>query len=366
MTYKYIPFSAGIPFLGIPDTPEQRFPDSYDCGTIGGTEFTGRPDALEFWYKRPASTATDPGASVVAYLYKGSIEQNSVSGAVGSNPSGYMFSDPNKVMIDRDRAVLGLYKKDLRNSNGMWEAGTANINGTEVELPGLVQKDEFALIASINTRITEEAADWTKFTAEFDYEAGKKSVDPEKINVVIAAGKYFGKNDASDIAVGDEITVDDVNLVYYSRLRAANNGGVAIPEGVYEIELPVNPKDEWAEAGYDLITNVGGTFWLKGAAAEITSMTYDAPSKTMTVVVTNKGGVDVDGENTHTYKIVYKGETTFVYNGVTYTVTDYTNKTCKAIGGAGEIVIAETAINPADGVGYTTTALQFAYNKDIT
>ena len=57
--------------------------------------------------------------------------------------------------------------------------------------------------------ITENAEEWTKFHANFDY---KSDATPEMINIVIASGDYFGG--ASVVGKDNSFVVDDVKLVY--------------------------------------------------------------------------------------------------------------------------------------------------------
>lgn len=157
-----------------------------DGGAFGGIEFTGRPTGIEFMYKR--SRGADKPAeksTVVAYLWKGHWTQKDVPSTI------YMAGEPFCVdMVDRDRCVLGL---DMTGCQG-----------------GEVSKtDDAELIAVINAEITEDASEWTKFTATFDY---KSDATPEMINIVIAAGDYFGG--ASVVGKDNTLIIDDVNLIY--------------------------------------------------------------------------------------------------------------------------------------------------------
>ncbi len=163
-----------------------------DGGSFGGQAFTGRPVALEFMYKRsrgedkPAEKST-----VVAYLWKGHWTQKEVPAII------YMAGSPYCVdMVDRDRCVLGM--------------GMEGCQGGEV-----TKTDDAELIAVINVEITEDASEWTKFHADFEY---KSDATPEMINIVIAAGDYFGG--ASVVGKDNSLTVDDVKLIYAGETEA--------------------------------------------------------------------------------------------------------------------------------------------------
>ena len=173
-----------------------------DGGSFGGQQFTERPTGIEFMYKRTrGESKPDETTTVVAYLWKGHWTQKDVPAIV------YMAGDPVKVdMIDRDRCVLGM---DMTGCQG-----------------GEVSKtDDAELIAVINAEITENADEWTKFTATFDY---KTDATPEMINIIIAAGDYFGGAEA--VGEGNSIIVDNVRLLY------ADDSAVEYP-GYLNIEM---------------------------------------------------------------------------------------------------------------------------------
>ena len=116
-------------------------------------------------------------------------------------------------MVDRDRCVLGL---DMSSSLG----------------GAVTHSDDAELIAVINveiedepTTISEDNNGWKKFSAKFDY---KSDATPEMINVVLAAGNYFGG--ATAVKQGTSLIVDDVKLIY------AENDKNVYP-GVLNIEM---------------------------------------------------------------------------------------------------------------------------------
>ncbi|MCM1076839.1 MAG: PCMD domain-containing protein [Bacteroides sp.] len=157
-----------------------------DGGSFGGIKFNERPTGIEFMYKRsrgedkPAEKST-----VVAYLWKGHWTQKDVPAII------YMAGNPYLTeMTDRDRCVLGMSMDGCQ--------------GGEV-----TKTDDAELIAVINAEITEDASEWTKFSAKFDY---KSDATPEMINIIIAAGDYFGG--ASVVGKDNALTVDDVKLIY--------------------------------------------------------------------------------------------------------------------------------------------------------
>lgn len=243
-----------------------------DGGTFGGYEFTYRPDAVSFFYK-----ASGDAASVVAYTWNGTFKQADVPGNI------VLSGDPKVVtMEDRDRNIL-----DMATAQGQ----------------GVIQKG--SLIAS-NTARTAVAENWTEFTMELNY---VNSETPEKFNVIFSAGDYFNSAPVKD----HSMTVDDVKLLYYSRLKTLSVKGteVTLADGTYDYDLSESvymPKSE-EELSYTLLGK---------SPAKTVSVALDAENNTATITVknTNEGATDVDGEAEHVYTIKFKAPR--VFTGIEY------------------------------------------------
>lgn len=246
-----------------------------DGGTFGGMEFTGRPDAFSFYYKRSRGTdKPDERSSAIAYMWKGSWTQASVPGNIGKNASAVKKVD----MVDRDRCVLGY---DMTGTQG----GTVTNNGG-------------VLIASTINYITSNASDWTNALYEFDY---KTTDTPEKINIIISAGDYFAGSSA--VGKDNELTVDDVKLIYFSRLNTLSVGGNSV-EGFasdkYEYTLDTTMPAE-SEFAYTLKGNSG---------TAKASLALDTENNKATITVSNAQGEDLDGTKSHTYTLNFKAPET--------------------------------------------------------
>lgn len=157
-----------------------------DGGSFGGQAFTARPKGIEFMYKRARGAAKpEEKSTVVAYLWKGHWTQNDVPVTI------YMAGEPTKVaMTDRDRCVLGYSLEGCQ--------------GGEV-----THTDDAELIAVINAEITADSEEWVKFSADFEY---MSDATPEMINIVIAAGDYFGGADV--VGRDNSLTIDNFKLIY--------------------------------------------------------------------------------------------------------------------------------------------------------
>ena len=238
-----------------------------DGGVFGGIPFAYHPDALRLYYKRAhkvqstsAANETEK-ASVIAYSWKGTWTQKDV-------PSNTALGNPTKVdMTDRDRNVL---------FNASGTVGGAISSTSDAEL-----------ISSLEYYIEGNASEWTELVIPFTY---KTSSTPEKFNIIIAADDYFA--DRSNIGGYNQLTVDDVELLYYSELASCTYNGAAVTfvDGTATI-------DEFYDAEKLNITSNG-----HGATIE-KSMNEDTQLLTITV----KGeDVNVNSSNYHTYTIQFK------------------------------------------------------------
>lgn len=247
-------------------------------GEFGGIAFAFRPDALQFMYQ---STGSDQ-PTVLAYTWNGKFVQKEVSGNI------VVSGNPTKIdMVDRDRNVIGM--EDAPQGGEVTEKGT--------------------LVALINTRLEATTADWTKGNLEFTY---SDAAAPEKINVVFAAGDYFSISPVK----GNTLTVDDVKLIYYSRLKSLKVNGVDVPEfapDTYEYNVDAEMPVDASAIAAECMGNSGS------AKAEVA---LDAANNKATVTVTNSnvGGTDVDGEESHVYTLNFKPaqqeENILIYNGI--------------------------------------------------
>ncbi len=291
------------------------FGSQNDGGTFGGIDFTHTPDALSFYYKRSHGTASSSGATtdlnepatVLVYLWKGSWSQADVPGNIEA------LATPTKVtMVDRERNILGIAT----------EKGGA-----------VTASDDAELIASLNYSIEGDAAEWTRFIQPLEY---KTTSTPEKLNVIIAANDYFAG--ASAIGQNNTLTVDEVSLVYYSRLSALSINGVDVDgfaSDVYNYNM----------SGTELPTEEQISVTLMGRSAT-KSVAIDADAATVTITVINSD-VDVDGQKSHTYVLQY--EKAPAKEGVATDYPGYLNVTADD-GEGGLVIFAE---NKAETVTIT-------------
>lgn len=221
-----------------------------DGGSFGGASFTGKPDAMTFVYKNAAETTNQ--STAVAYLWAGTFKQADVPVYVSAS------SPATQEMTDRDRNILNI---------------TPQMGGEVTE--------KGTLVAVINQRL-DNAGDWTVATLDFDY---KSDVNPEKINIAFAAGDYFSFSPVDK----DEVTIDNVKLLYYHTLKGVNVDGTALDDFAadkYDYTIP-------ATADFDNVECL--------ALSPRATVEKSVDGDKLTVKVTNQGGEDADGLTEHTY-----------------------------------------------------------------
>lgn len=245
-----------------------------DGGTFGGIQFALRPDALQFDYTRSHGTgnyanATEP-FTVVAYTWTGQTTQKNV-------PASISMGSPAKItMYDRDRNILGIQ----------------SIYG---DAPTF--SDDFALVASINDTIFGDASAWTTLTLPFTY-AGANTV-PDKINVIFGAGRYFS---ATGIGNGNTLCVDNVKLLYYSRLSDIKvNGNSLAGFNPDKFEYYIEDASVMDTDGMvDFFNDFTGVKMGRACAVNM-----NGTGSTVKLTVTNPDGCDVDGLAKHVYSLSY-------------------------------------------------------------
>lgn len=253
-----------------------------DGGTFGGVEFTYRPDALSFYYQ--STTSTDK-PTVIAYSWKGTYSQDNVPSNIASGSSGIK----KVTMIDRDRNILG-----MTTSQG----GTVTQQGTRVSM--------------INTRLNAEQSSWKEEVIPFEYSSSDK---PEKINVIFSAGDYFNSSPVKT----NTLTVDEIKLLYYSRLASLSVNGASVA-GFASDKYNYDLSDTELPAEDNVTYTFLGTSGMQRA-------TVSTEGNVMTITVSNSNGgecTDVDGKSAHTYTLTFKEKTEEpvveyggnIYNGV--------------------------------------------------
>lgn len=271
--------APGYLSLGTPWNAAKALPGitEKDGGTFGGIDFSYRPDAIRFSYKRSHGKAGSPEAevkegaenlnetaSVVALLWKGKY-----SSSVGVGVE-VMASPAKETMVNREKDVMGMITD------------------------GVTKSDDAECIATINYAIEGDQAEWKTLTIPFNYTS---DATPEKINVIFSSADYFGDREA--IGAGNSLTIDNVELIYNSQLASLAYNGTAI-EGFDKDNQYYTVTGEYTD---DCLTAVSD-----GAGASV-KVSYNAENRIATITVEGND-IASNPENKHEYYVMFAPETT--------------------------------------------------------
>lgn len=182
-----------------------------DGGTFGGIKFVGRPDAVEFKYKRDTENVSEAG-NVIVYAWKGSWTQQDVPGDIA------LGATTKTAMVDRDRNVVGMTLDGCQGGS-------------------VTSSDDASCIFKLDSEIGFET-NWTTFSKELEYTSDE---DPENINVIFSANGNYWSNVVKE---GNGLHIDGVKLIYYSQLNGIKIAGTEIANftpdnyNYYVAELP--------------------------------------------------------------------------------------------------------------------------------
>ncbi|MCQ2334406.1 MAG: hypothetical protein MJZ89_01060 [Paludibacteraceae bacterium] len=252
------------------------------AGTYGGIAWTHRPDTMTVWIKRTGNNTADENYNIVFYSWVGRAEGYSYKAKDGSCtavPSTYIYDGEPDIRITNDANECTTVTPGQQVAEG-WIYERANYaNWTKIKIP----------ILYLNNNI------------------------PEKCNVIFSASNYPNFGATTGLYAGNTLIVDDVELIYSSRIQKLyiggrewkgfdpNNTGIqtySLGQGATSI-----PQIE-ARRGAGTITNVHNqtaTFAgrvLSGSEISITNGTVDGTPTVITVF-------SEDGSSSTQYQIQF-------------------------------------------------------------
>ena len=167
-----------------------------DGGVFGGIAFTYHPDAVRLTYKHDISNGAE-NMSVIAYLWKGTWTQKDVP----SNTAVGVFSWATATKVTMTDRIHNILDKQCLTGGDITHTSDA----------ALIAKVEYYSNTTVNSWTTQE------FPLDYGAFAGQP-VNVEKLNIVIASNGLF--DDRSTIKEGNNVVVDDVELVYWHALSS--------------------------------------------------------------------------------------------------------------------------------------------------
>lgn len=242
---------------------------THDGGTWGGLSFNLRPDAFSFFYKREyGSNSPSENASFIGYIWKGDYSQSDVPVTIVASGS------PNKTtMTNRERNILGM------------ETPTGG---------AVTSTSDAALIAKAIVTEAGAVSSWTKKIIEFEY---LNDYTPSYINLIFSANDYFSTASATK---GNSLSIDDVILIYYSRLSDIKLNGQSVSG--FSPDRFSYTLDQYMP---DNVSAALSTTLLGGGKSASVNIVPDAANDRVSIKVTGVDA-DVDGNSEHTYTLQFK------------------------------------------------------------
>lgn len=242
-------------------------PDDSDGGSIGGLDFTHRPDSIIGFFKRTLGEENpNEPAKIIVYSWKGTTSSQAPANTGSFADMGMKTEDaPRQTLVDRDIDILG-------KATGKPADGITLISNTEYDINGALNE-------------------WTEISVPINYLSDET---PEKLNVILSASNYY---DRSQIGKDNKLWADDVRLVYNAKLKSITLDGKALAsfdEDVFEYTLPESEKAKVLEA----------KAWGKDALVDIRQEGNQA-----IITVTDE---TAKGEKSYTYRITFHGEATVI------------------------------------------------------
>lgn len=338
--WSYAKTSGNI-FTGI------KIEDS-DGGTFGGKDFSYKPDAISFDYKRILNedgakehVNTAEPATIVAYGWKGSFSK---SQNVGYNGSA-------ETMVDRDRYVLGK------------------------ETDGVTKSDDAELIYELEYQIEGEQTDWKNIEIPFKYDDTEST--PEKINVIFSSSDYFTE-DRNSIGVGNSLYVDNVKLIYNKDLIGLTYGDITLDKARIEQEMQENGVIDLSSEKYESGKLIGES---NGHGATIEETSYDPETSRLTLTVKGNDWSE-NNKNESVYYVQFKPEPSAVADtyhklvkvdvsalemGVVSSINDVVVKPSESNDGSVDFIMDNFAFGtmPVGAINLTGALLSYADDGSI-
>ena len=249
---------------------------SATAGTEGGIAWTYRPDTMTVWVKRVGPNTDKEDFHLLYYSWIGTAKSSQYKNKVGGCTSTERVNEESDIRTATNGNECGIDQPVRQVAEGWYRARAKYNEWTQIKVPILYKND------------------------------GK----PTMCNVIFSAGNYpaFRANDG--LYDGNGLYVDDVELIYSSRIdKLAINGTVwkefnSDTEAVQTYKL-TNNQSSITITGYrgaGVLTNIKGEKarfnGRKLGASEMTVVPGEVNGKPWIITVNAE-----DGSSTHVYKI---------------------------------------------------------------
>ena len=271
-------FSLGKPWAYL----EGLSTGSATAGTEGGISFPHRPDSMSVWIRRTGDNTDKEDFYLLYYAWSGTAKSSKYLNKSGGCTSTNRTNEESDIRLALDANACGTDQKATQIAEGMWRERKTYGNWTNIRVP----------IYYFNNDV------------------------PTMMNIIFSASNYpnFRANDG--LYEGNSLYVDDVELIYSSKIQKLYIGGKEwlgfVPnssdEQYYSMGRDASSIPEIkAYRGAGTLTNARGgsaTFpgrELSGSEITITHGVLDGAATIITIKAE-------DGSSTTTYKIKFVRE----------------------------------------------------------
>ncbi len=288
-------FSIGQPWAYLPSITAIN---QATAGTSGGQRWTHRPDSMSVWIKRTGNNTDKEDFYLLYYAWVKEAKGTSYKGKNGSCTSHSETNEESDVRIAMNGNECNTSVAGEQVCEGMWRERKTYSNWTNIKVPIYYFNDNA----------------------------------PVYMNIIFSASNYPNFRANSGLYVGNSLYVDDVQMIYSSKIQTLRIDGkewkgfdpnsslpqeYSLPEGTTTL-----PTIE-AYRGAGSLTNAKGTTksfpGRKLSGSEITMSGGAVNGAPVTITVRAE-----DGSSTTTYKIVFvtaKSSNAKLAN-ISYTYTD--------------------------------------------
>ena len=251
---------------------------SATAGTEGGIPWTHRPDTMVVWVKRVGPATDKEDFHLLYYSWTGTAKSTRYKNKVGKPTTTERVNEESDIRLATDGNEFGSDQPGKQVAEGWYRARAKYNNWTQIKVPILYQSDN----------------------------------KPTMCNVIFSAGNYpaFRANDG--LYDGNGLYVDDLELIYSSRIdRLVVNGKVwkeFKPDS--EKEQVCKLTEGQTDVTISALRGIGTLTNIKGEKARFNGRKLDSQEMTVTAgqvngkpwIITVKAE---DGSSTHTYKIKF-------------------------------------------------------------
>lgn len=220
----------GQPWVYVPSLPKVN---QATAGTYGGINWTYRPDTMQVWIRRTGDNVLKEDFNLLYYAWSGTAQGSSYRGKNGSCTSVSKTDEESDIRqaLDANGCTTTKFAKQIAEG---WVRGRKVYN------------------------------DWTCINVPIYY---MNSDVPEKCNIIFSASNYPNFNATTGLYNGDALYVDDVRLIYSSKIQSLYIGNKrwnafnpdSREEQIYSVGNITEIPEIYAMRGEGSLTNSKGT-----------------------------------------------------------------------------------------------------------